>query len=442
MIDENSASSSEYDVSMRQRTLRQFGLDLAAHLDAGAIGQAHVEDGDVRFELADEAHALRGRPRLAHDLEIALRLEQRAQPGPDELMIVEHEHPYPHPVDCATLLDRRSALPTASRRLRSVVSGTAPPIAWSVVQPFDQIDDPVKLRRLVQAILILDAELNLPVVLRRIIEEACDLVDAQYGALGVLSADGQTLDQFLTVGLDNEQEHAIGPRPTGRGVLGTLIADDKPLRLGNLSDSPDSFGTPQYHPAMTSFLGVPVRVHGEVYGNLYLTNKRDAKEFSADDEELVLALAMAAGIAIENARLHSMVREHALTEDRDRIARDLHDSVIQRLFAIGLSLQGTTRLVERPEAVLRIAEAIDKLDETIRQLRKAIFDIELTINKEGLHPKVLDLLHELRPVLDILPRWLSAARSIIGLGPAGRGGAGRLPRGAHQRRQARPGESR
>jgi signal transduction histidine kinase len=272
------------------------------------------------------------------------------------------------------------------------------------VQPFDQIDDPVKLRRLVQAILILDAELNVPVVLRRIIEEACDLVDAQYGALGVLSPDGQTLDQFLTVGLDSEQEHAIGPRPTGRGVLGTLIADDEPLRLANLSDSPDSFGTPEHHPAMNSFLGVPVRVHGEVYGNLYLTNKRHAKEFSREDEELVLALAMAAGIAIENARLHSLVRDHALTEDRDRIARDLHDSVIQRLFAIGLSLQGTTRMVERPEAVLRIAEAIDKIDETIRQLRKAIFDIELTINKEGLHPKVLDLLHELRPVLDVPPQ--------------------------------------
>jgi signal transduction histidine kinase len=287
----------------------------------------------------------------------------------------------------------------------------APPaVAWLDVQDvqdvhsFDQIDDPVRLRRLVQAILILDAELHLPVVLRRIIEEACDLVDAQFGALGVLSADGQTLDQFLTVGLDSEQEHAIGPRPTGRGVLGTLIANEKPLRLANLSDSPDSFGTPELHPEMTSFLGVPVRVHGEVYGNLYLTNKRHAKEFSADDEELVLALAMAAGIAIENARLHGLVRDRALTEDRDRIARDLHDSVIQRLFAIGLSLQGTARLVERPEAVMRIAEAIDKLDETIRQLRKAIFDIELTINKEGLQPKVLDLVHELRPVLNLHPQ--------------------------------------
>ena len=272
------------------------------------------------------------------------------------------------------------------------------------MQPFDRIDDPAKLRRLVQAILILDAELNLPVVLRRIIEEARDLVDAQYGALGVLTEDGRALDQFLTVGLSHEEERAIGARPTGRGVLGTLIAEDKPLRLANLASSPESFGFPAHHPDMTSFLGVPVRVHGEVYGILYLTNKKTAPEFSEDDEELVLALAMAAGIAIENARLHGLVRDRALTEDRDRIARDLHDSVIQRLFAIGLSLQGTARLVERPEAVMRIGEAIDKLDETIRQLRKAIFDIELTINKEGLHPKVLDLVHELRPVLGLLPQ--------------------------------------
>ena len=90
------------------------------------------------------------------------------------------------------------------------------------MQPLDRIDDPVRLRRLVQAILILDAELHLPVVLRRIIEEGCDLVDAQYGALGVLTEDGRALDQFVTVGLSNEEEQAIGPRPTGRGVLGTL----------------------------------------------------------------------------------------------------------------------------------------------------------------------------------------------------------------------------
>ena len=278
------------------------------------------------------------------------------------------------------------------------------PLSWGAVQPFDRIDDPLRLRRLVKAILILDAELHLPVVLRRIVEEACDLVDAHYGALGVLSPDGRSLDQLVTVGLSAEEELAIGGRPTGLGVLGAVIADDKPVRLPEVSASPDSIGVPEHHPVMTSFLGVPIRVHGEVYGALYLTNKEGAKEFCEDDEELVAALAMAAGIAIENARLHDLVRDRALTEDRDRIARDLHDSVIQRLFAIGLSLQGTARLVERPEAVMRIGEAIDKLDDTIRQLRTAIFDIELTINKQGLHPKVLDLVHELRPVLGLHPQ--------------------------------------
>jgi signal transduction histidine kinase len=274
----------------------------------------------------------------------------------------------------------------------------------SIVQPFDRIADPAKLRRLVQAVLILDAELDLPVVLRRIVEVACDLVGAQYGALGVLTRDGIALDEFRTVGLSEEDEKVIGPRPTGRGVLGTLIADEKPLRLANIADHEDSFGVPAHHPEMTSFLGVPVRVHGEVYGNLYLTNKTTAAEFSEDDEELALALAFAAGVAIENARLHSLVRDHALMEDRDRIARDLHDSVIQRLFAIGLSLQGTARLVGRTEAVTRIGEAIESIDATIRELRKAIFDMEPTNHEDGLFSKVLSLVHELTPILGLDPR--------------------------------------
>ena len=272
------------------------------------------------------------------------------------------------------------------------------------MQPLNRIDDPERLRQLVQAILGLDAELHLPVVLRRVVEEACDLVDARYGALGVLTEDGQALAQFITVGLSVGDELPIGPRPTGKGVLGVLIDDHRPLRLADLSTCPDRAGFPEHHPVMTSLLAVPVRVHGEVFGNLYLTDKTSAPEFSEDDEELVVALALGAGIAIENARLHGVVRDRALTEDRDRIARDLHDSVIQRLFAIGLSLQGTARLVERPEAVRRIGEAIDKLDETIRQLRAAIFDIELTISKQGLHPKVLDLVHELRSVLGVHPQ--------------------------------------
>jgi signal transduction histidine kinase len=271
------------------------------------------------------------------------------------------------------------------------------------VPPLDKIEDPVKLRRLVQAMLMMEGELSLPIVLRRLVVEACSLVDARYGALGVLSETGTSLDQFLTVGLEPDEEFAIGPRPSGRGVLGTLIIEAKPLRLADLSQSPDSFGFPSGHPPMTSFLGVPVRVRGEVYGNLYLTDKKGAPEFTEEDEATAVTLAMAAGVAIENARLHGVARDHTLTEDRDRIARDLHDTVIQRLFAVGLSLQGTARLVDRPEVAGRIGDAINKLDETIRHLRTAIFNLEMTINEDGFRRMVFDLLHELTPVIGAVP---------------------------------------
>jgi signal transduction histidine kinase len=272
------------------------------------------------------------------------------------------------------------------------------------VQPIDRIDDPVKLRRLVKAMVILDGEQSLPVILRRVVEEARDLVEAEYGALGVLNQEGTGLDQFLTVGLAFEEEAAIGPRPTGQGVLGTLIADPRPLRLSNLAESPESFGFPEHHPRMASFLGVPVRVRGEVYGNLYLTDKRNGESFTEEDEATVLVLALSAGTAIENARLHTVMRERALTEDRDRIARDLHDSIIQRLFAIGLSLQGTARLSGNPEVTGRISDAINKLDETIRQLRTAIFDLELTIKQDGFERSVYDLLHDMTPVVGMHPQ--------------------------------------
>ena len=130
--------------------------------------------------------------------------------------------------------------------------------------------------------------------------------------------------------------------------------EPKPIRLPDLHEHPDSYGFPPNHPPMKSFLGVPVRVRDQVFGNLYLTDKTTDEVFTDVDEELVVALAAAAGVAIENARLHVRVRELALLEDRERIARDLHDTVIQRLFATGLSLQGAARLSERPELTERI----------------------------------------------------------------------------------------
>ena len=128
-------------------------------------------------------------------------------------------------------------------------------------------------------------------------------------------------------------------RPPPGEVLGLLIHEPKTPPGGPARRPPDSFGFPPGHPPMSSFLGVPIKVRNEVYGNLYLTDKIGWSEFTRDDEALVGALAIAAGIAIENARLHQRVQEMAVFDERDRLARDLHDTVIQRLFAIGLTLQ-------------------------------------------------------------------------------------------------------
>jgi len=265
--------------------------------------------------------------------------------------------------------------------------------------PFHRISDPAKLRRLMQAVLMMEADLELPVLLTHLVEEARDLVGARYGALGVLNEQGTALEEFITVGLSDTQEEAVGPRPTGQGILGLLIVDPEPLRLSNLGDHPESFGVPANHPPMGSFLGMPVQVRGSVYGNLYLTEKEGAAEFTDEDEAAVAALALAAGIVIENARLHDRVRDLTLIEDRDRIARDLHDTVIQRLFALGLSLQGTARMQPSPEASGRIESAVDEIDGVIRQLRSAIFDLESLPTDDGVRRAILDLAQELRPVV-------------------------------------------
>ena len=266
---------------------------------------------------------------------------------------------------------------------------------------------PRALRRLVDAVLSVSADLDLSAVLERIIAAAVELVDARYGALGVLDESGTRLANFLTVGLDSETYRAIGDLPQGHGILGLLIIDPKPLRLPDLSEHPDSYGFPPHHPPMHSFLGVPIRVRNEVFGNLYLTDKQSAEVFSDVDEELVVALAGAAGVAIENARLHGRLRELALLEDRERIARDLHDTVIQRLFATGLSLQGAVRLAARPEVADRIQGAVEDLDETVKHIRTVIFGLEAARGRgPGLRDAVLALAREAAGPLGFNPRVL------------------------------------
>jgi signal transduction histidine kinase len=263
---------------------------------------------------------------------------------------------------------------------------------------------PRQLRRLLDAVMSVATDLELPSVLQNIVEAARELAGARYAALGVLDPTHTYLAEFITVGLDDEQRARIGELPKGHGILGLLIVKPKPIRLPDLGDHPESFGFPPGHPPMKSFLGVPLYVRGEVFGNLYLTDKRDDDGFSDIDEELVLSLAAAAALAIENARLHQRAAELSLVADRERIGRELHDRVVQRLFATGLAMQGTTKLVERPEVADRLHGHIDDIDRTIREIRTAIFAFEVARSSEtSLRLRVLDLVAQSARVLGFEP---------------------------------------
>src|SRR5215472_14758844 len=401
-----------------------------------------------------------------------------------------------------------------------------------------------RVNALFDSVVAIGMNLDIEVVLQGIVESAVSLVDAQYGAMGVIG-DGGRLAEFIPVGVTEEEISRIHHWPEGRGLLGALIREPRPVRLADLARHELSSGFPAGHPPMSSFLGVPIRIRDEVYGNLYLTNKRDGRAFDSEDEAVLVALAAAAGVAIENARLYDEARrqqrwltasaevtsallsgadvndalaliaarslemsgadlvmlalpapgggdllqiEHAVGdhaaeaagmvlpaggsasgfvlasgqvltipdfshdervaavarqrlnlghavlvplgaagnvrgvltagrrpgampmppaaadmlvtfasqagialelaehrrqaervavyEDRDRIARDLHDLVIQRLYATGISLQGAVGMIAVPEVAGRVNQAVDALDETIKEIRSTIFALQ------------------------------------------------------------------
>jgi two-component system, NarL family, sensor histidine kinase DevS len=276
-------------------------------------------------------------------------------------------------------------------------------------------------QRILDAIFAISSDLELPAVLQRIVQAACDQTDAEYGALGVLGTASDVgeilLVEFITEGIDEAGIRRIGNYPRGLGILGHLIHEPKPLRLDDLSAHPQSVGFPPGHPPMRTFLGVPVRIRDVVFGNLYLTEKRGGGPFTPADETIAVALASAAGVAIENARLHERVQELALLHDRERIARDLHDTVIQRLFATGLGLQGLARLVDDVAVADRIQLAVEDLDATIREIRGVIF--ELQAHERGTHSvrvRVLALAAEMTPTLGFEPtvRFDGPVDTIIG----------------------------
>jgi signal transduction histidine kinase len=430
-----------------------------------------------------------------------------------------------------------------------------------------------RMRGLLEAVVAIGSGLDLESTLRRIVETAVGLVDASYGALGVIGED-KRLAEFIPVGLSQDEIELIHHWPEGRGLLGLLIDDPRPLRLASMTDHPASSGFPEGHPPMRGFLGVPVRVRDEVFGNLYLTNKRDGGEFTEDDEAVLVALGAAAGVAVENARLYDAARRqqrwiqasaevttrllsgseptevladvtrrarelsgadlavlalpdeegrrltitHAdgdgadatrglvlpsgqslsgrvlstgepvisadfaaderaaqsargamsqigpaivfplgvpgnvrgvltvgrqhgaspfpaaqadvvasfaaqagialelaasraeaerlsLYEDRDRIARDLHDLVIQRLYATGMSLEGTMPMITRPEVATRVTNAVDAMDETIKEIRSAIFALQArdTASKPDVRGDIVELVEETTPLLGFAP---------------------------------------
>ncbi|GHG99801.1 GAF domain-containing protein [Streptomyces rubradiris] len=430
-----------------------------------------------------------------------------------------------------------------------------------------------KVHTLLEAVVSVGRELDLEQVLRGIVEAAAVLVDAEYAALGVIGTGGTRLSAFVTYGVDAADIARIGPYPEGHGILGELIRHPEPLRLGKLSEHPASYGFPPNHPPMNTFLGVPIRARDRVFGNLYLTEKRGGLRFDEDDESLLSALAVAAGVAIDNARLYeeSRLRERwlaataevssslmsgaaqsevlaliaerardisgsalaavatpvqdadalavelaigpqadahrglvlpvegtltgrafalgapvtspdvardervtagpprfaglgpavavpigredrvrgvvllaretgaadfsdketelltgfaaqaavamelaerrrdaeqiALLEDRDRIARDLHDLAIQRLFATGMTLQSADRFIQHPQAAERVRRAVDDLDETIKIIRSAIFGLRADDRDEtpGLRARAVRVAGEATPVLGFAP---------------------------------------
>ena len=429
-----------------------------------------------------------------------------------------------------------------------------------------------RVNALFEAVVAVGTNLDIEVVLREIVGAALNLVDATYGAMGVIGEDGGLAD-FIPVGLTEEEIAGIDHWPEGRGLLGALITDPRPVRAAELGKQALSSGFPPGHPPMHSFLGVPIRVRDEVYGNLYLTEKKGGGEFDEEDEALLVALAAAAGVAIEKARLYDegrrqqrwmtasaqvtrtllsgarlaealelitnlslemsgadmvvlalptqdgaalqvdhaagvgaqealglvlptersasgqvlatgdllsfddfrndervadAARQHmnlgpavvlplgapgnvrgvltagrtpgsmplpaagvemlvtfaiqaaialelaehreqaervAVFEDRDRIARDLHDLVIQRLYATGMSLQGTMSLISAPDAADRVSRAVDALDETIREIRSSIFALQARPEGQvpGLRARVLAVADEMTPMLGFPP---------------------------------------
>jgi signal transduction histidine kinase len=233
-----------------------------------------------------------------------------------------------------------------------------------------------RLIALHKASLELVKDFSLDHLLERIATVACEQAEARYAALGVLDEDGK-LVKFISVGMTDQEIKRIAHPPIGKGLIGELMDTETPLRVPIIKEHPHSVGFPAHHPAMVSFLGVPIRAANRQLGQLYLTEKIGASEFTADDEKIIQMLAAYAAAAIQNARLHENTHRLAVLEERERIGMDLHDGIIQAIYGVGLSLEGALLSLEEDpgDAKRRIQHSIESLNQAIRDLRAYILDL-------------------------------------------------------------------
>jgi signal transduction histidine kinase len=258
------------------------------------------------------------------------------------------------------------------------------------------------LRAMSDAVLAIAAERAVDPVLQQLADAARRLADARYAAIGVPDGEGG-FAKFITSGMSEAQYAAIGPLPRQHGLLAAMLESRRPFRVPNIQEDPRFEGWPAAHPSMRSFLGVPILAHGEVIGAFYLTEKRGAAAFDDDDEEVIQLLAAHAAIAIENAELHERSRELSTIEERKRLARELHDSVTQTLFSIGLTAEAASELVRSdPQRARAELETLQELTQAaLEEMRSLIFELRpAELETDGLAAalaKHVDVLRRLYP---------------------------------------------